>query len=130
MRDITIKLNDANGKGKTYVLRQGAKGVVSKPLHTDRGFGQAHTDYAIIDGTTVSGDMWRFFDGTIGVNDLYEQITAEGVDSSEFLETFQSRFNRTGTDDQALKVWDEFLPDFKLYVEMSSDDLAVERSTA
>lgn len=109
MTQIEITLTDTYGKTKTFAQKMGRNGLVTKPISTERGFGSSHTDYAEIDGFTVSGDMWRFFEGTLGVESLHEALTANSQSANELLESFEKLFKKTSDDDDAFLQWTKFI---------------------
>lgn len=118
MRDIMVTLTDASGKRKTFELYQGKQLAKSRPIHTERGFGFTHTSTVEIEGRTISADIWRFFEGTLGVDALYQQLNSERFIDSGAMDTFIERFQKTSTDGDALEAWN------LLMTEISNADTA------
>lgn len=108
-KELPITLTDTNGKSKRFLLKIVGDGLVTEPISSDRGFGASHTDSAEIDGFTVSGDVWRFFDGTLGLQALYEILAAKKRNAGEFLARFNERFEKTSDDETALVQWNEMV---------------------
>lgn len=106
---IDIRLTDCDARTKEFSIELRGEKVISKPVHTERGFGQTHTDSAEIDGCEISGDLWRFFEGSLGVENLLKQIKVESGDSRAVIESFKSVFSRTADDDAALRAWEKYV---------------------
>lgn len=106
---IQITLTDANGKSKSFAIRAGRNGLVTSPISTERGFGQSQTDSAEIDGFIVSGDVWRFFEGTLGLESLYEELTNNQHISDDLLDDFTECFQNASDDEFALVQWNELV---------------------
>lgn len=104
---IEVKLVDAAGKAKMFSLIIGCKGFFVKPGWTERGFGTAQTNSATIDGVAISGNAWRFFESTLGLENLYGQLSKKGVDAESLLNEFCEKFQFTANDDTALSVWND-----------------------
>lgn len=106
---IQIALTDAKGKSKSFAIKASRNGLIQSPISTERGFGQSQTDSAEINGFTVSGDAWRFFEGTLGLESLYEELTNAQNTASTFLEAFMERFKNSSDDEFALVQWNELV---------------------
>ena len=68
---VTLRDTEGYTSGLEYSPRDNDS-LHSKRLWTDCGFGGTHTDSAEIDGYEMSGDAWRFFEGTLGLESVYE----------------------------------------------------------
>lgn len=105
-----IVLNDGNGKSARfeYGIRKADQQVFSKPAGRDRGFGEVHTDFAEVEQTSgkrfnISGDAWRFFEGTLGIKTLFETFAKDY--GPQLVEDFLEQFDGTGNDNEAMKLW-------------------------
>lgn len=107
-KQIQIQLVDGVGKACEFSMGYGKNGFSIKPTKKQRGFGlTAPTESCAISGATLTGDVWRFIEGTLGEQSLFDHLVKEGVDAEAFLDDFQDRFNDTQNDDDAMAMWNE-----------------------
>jgi hypothetical protein len=105
---IQIQLVDGAGKSCEFSMGYGKNGFSIKPTQKQRGFGlTAPTESCTISGAMLTGDAWRFIEGTLGEQSLFDHLVKDGVDAGVFLANFQDRFNDTQNDAEAMVMWDE-----------------------
>lgn len=104
-----VTLCDTGGKQKMFALDSGRNGPYHRPIWTERGFGAGPTHTACIDEVQLSGDVWRFFEGTLGLEALYAHLSKESVDAQACLLDFAEKFQSTSDDEQALLQWNLLL---------------------
>lgn len=105
MKTMDVTLVDAAGKHRNFSLSFSPKGLRSKPNWTERGFGTCQTDTAELDGLVISGDLWRFFDGTCGLEALLEIWHSESLNGPELVGEFATAFKATSDDNAAMDIW-------------------------
>lgn len=111
-----ITLENADGKKASFKcgVRKTDGLLFMRPQWRDRGFGDSHSKYVefeMVNGNSinVSADIWRFFEGTLGVATLFHFLNREnGWDA--FL-GFVKEFKQTGDDDKALELWNKTVKD-------------------
>ena len=109
MTTFEVTLTNTYGKNKTFAWTTGRNGFYTRPINTERGFGDSHTDYADINNVEISGGLWRFFEGTLGIEVLYDQLNAPDIEPQDVLEGFAAVFNKTADDNEALQAWERFV---------------------
>lgn len=103
--ELQVVLQDTEGFESmfTYRKRKSDGKLISRRDYQDRGYGKdTHTDSCTIAGDSYSGNMWRFFEGMLGIEGLFATLE-QGEDLTEFANKYAS----TTSDDEALKIWDE-----------------------
>lgn len=105
---ITLYDQDGNSYGCEDTMVNGE--LVSKMLWSDDGYGDSITEKAEIDGISISGDFWRFLEGTLGLEELHWALNNEYLDTA-FLTAFKKTFTGTSSDDEALVAWNVAVAD-------------------
>lgn len=103
---MKVSLSDQEGLAMVveYVTRADGS-LRSDFIHADHGFGATHTESAMIDGIDISGDLWRFIEGTLGIEVLHESMNSPSF-GRDFLIAFKEKFRFTEGDEQAMRLWD------------------------
>ena len=106
MRSIEILLKDVFGKKHQFELSMSESGLQKKPIETDLDFGEGHTESARIDGAWVDGDVWRFLEGDLGLQVIYEQLNRNDINPENLLSAFVRIAHRvTQTESNLLEAW-------------------------
>lgn len=105
---MEITLHDTNGNSCSTDYRWNeAWELQSEEIGRDPEFGDAgHTESAEIDGIKISGDLWRFLEGSLGLDAFYEGVQADDVGKRDILERFLEPFANAKDDASALVAWD------------------------
>lgn len=106
---IEVALIDCKGYSEEFSFNLINGDLSRNVTYRDDGFGASSIDYAKIDGYSISGDMWRFFERKLGQEELLKKIEAECGDSQAVIENFEPLFIKTSTDSDALDAWNAYV---------------------
>lgn len=85
--------------------------VTLRTVRQDPDFPASHTAHAVL--TTpectlhLSGDAWRFVEGTLGLHNLLTALAMD--DGYSFVTEFLELFENTRNDDEALSLWEALM---------------------
>lgn len=100
MMKMNIVQIDENGESLVYSYEMVNGELISKTISESENFGDAKTAYCIIDGVHVRGDLFRYFEGDVGVDVLYTVMTDPNL-GQDFLKSFREHFALATASDQS-----------------------------